>query len=66
MEEKGEKLLKKAKKMPKGIWIGYLICLIILVLSSYSIDNKEQSQIPEAIDLSTNGAMEMEENKYAY
>lgn len=66
MEEKGEKLLKKAKKMPKCIWIGYLICLIILVLASYSIDNKEQSQIPEAIDLSTNGAMGMEENKYAY
>ena len=66
MEEKGEKLLKKAKKMPKGILIGYLICLIILVLASYSIENKEQNQIPEAIDLSTNGAIKMEENKYAY
>ncbi len=66
MEEKGEKLLKKAKKMPKGILTWYLICLIILVLASYSIENKEQNQIPEAIDLSTNGAMKMEENKYAY
>ena len=66
MEIKGEELLKKAKKMPKGIWIGYLICLIVLVLASFSIDNKEQNQIPDAIDLSTNGAMGMEENKYAY
>ena len=66
MEIKGDELLKKAKKTPKSIWIGYLICVIILVIASVSIDNKEQKQIPEAIDLSTNGAIGVEENKYAY
>ncbi len=66
MEIKGEKLLEKAKKMPKSIWIGYLICFIILIVASFLIENKEKTQMPEAIDLATNGAMGVEENKYAY
>ncbi len=66
MEIKGEDILKKAKKTPIGIWIGYIICATIIIISSILMDNKEQQQIPEAINLATNGAIGVEENQYAY
>ena len=66
METSGEKLLKKIKKTPKWIWIWYIVCIIVIVVASILIDNKEQKQMPEAIDFTTNGAIDMEENKYAY
>lgn len=66
MEIKGEKLLKKARKTPRRIFIGYIVCFTILILSCVSIDNKEQTKIPEATDFTLNGAVGMEENKYVY
>lgn len=66
MEIKGDKILKKMKKIPLWTWICYIICIITIILAIFSIDNKEQNQIPEAIDLTNNGGIDTEENKYAY
>lgn len=66
MEIKGDKILKKMKKMPAWTWIGYIICVVIIVVASSAIDNKEQNQIPNAIDLTDNQGIGTSENKYAY
>lgn len=65
MEIKGEELLKRVKKTPIGIWIGYVICVLVIVISSVSADKKEQTQIPDAIDFS-DWSTEIKEDKYAY
>lgn len=66
MEIKGEEIIKKGKKMPKWIWIGYLICIIAVIIASYSIETRKEKNLPEAIDFTTDGALGMAENKYAY
>ena len=66
MKIKGEKILKEIKRVPLWTWIGYIICVIVIVVATSSIDNKEQTQIPEPIDLTTDGGIGVEENKYAY
>ncbi len=66
MEIKGEVVLKKIKKVPLWTWIGYVLCIIVIVVAISSIDTKEQNQIPEPIDLTVDGGIGIEENKYAY
>ena len=66
MEIEGEKILKRIKKVPLWTWIGYVICVIVIGVAISSIDSKERTQKPEPIDLTTNGGIGIEENKYAY
>ena len=65
MEIKGEELINKNKKTPIYIWLGYIICMIIIIVSSFSMDKKEQTQTPEAINFK-DASTKTEEDKYAY
>ena len=66
MEMNGEQIIKKAKKTPTWILIGYAICIIVIIVASFSIDYRNQNEMPEAIDFTTNGALGIAENQYAY
>lgn len=66
MEIKGEQIVKKGKKMPQWIWIGYLVCIIVIIVAAFLINDKETNRLPEAIDFTTEGALGMKENQYAY
>lgn len=66
MEIKGEQIIKKSKKTPQWIIIGYLICIIAIAGSIFSISYREENTKPEPIDFTTEGAIGMETDKYAY
>lgn len=66
MEMNGEQIIKKAKKTPTWILIGYAICIIAIIGASFSIDYRNQNEMPEAIDFTTDGALGLTENQYAY
>ena len=66
MEMNGRQIIKKAKKTPTWILIGYVICIIAIIGASFSIDYRNQNEMPEAIDFTTDGALEMAEDQYAY
>ena len=66
MKIKGEEIVKKGKKMPKWIWLGYIVCIIAMILASYSIESRQEKSLPDAIDFTTEGALGMAENQYAY
>ena len=65
MEIKGEQIIKNGKKVPKWILIGYFICIIVIIVSIISSENKQEKK-PEAIDFTTEGALGLAENQYAY
>ena len=66
MEMNGEQIIKKAQKTPTWILIGYIICIIAIIGASFSIDYRNQNEMPEAIDFTTDGALGLAENQYAY
>ena len=66
MEIKGEQIVKKGKKMPKCILIGYIICMVVIVIAAFVIYDKQEEKLPEAIDFAEEGALGIEENQYAY
>ena len=66
MELRGEEILKKAKKMPKWIKIGYIICILAIIVVFGLIVYKEETQTPTPIDFTTNGAIGMAKDQYAY
>ena len=66
MEMNGEQMLKKGKKMPTWIVIGYIICIIAIVGAAYVMNYREENQKPEAIDFTTDGAIGMATDQYAY
>ncbi|CDD37720.1 putative uncharacterized protein [Clostridium sp. CAG:356] len=66
MEIKGEQIIKKGKRMPKWIFIGYVICIAVIIYASVSMEKRQRAELPEAIDFTTDGALGMEEGKYAY
>lgn len=66
MEMNGEQIIKKAKKTPTWILIGYAICIIAIIGASVFIDYRNQNEMPEAIDFTTDGALGLAENQYAY
>ena len=37
MEIEGEKIIKKGKRMPKWIFVGYVICIAVIIFASVSI-----------------------------
>ena len=66
MEIEGEQIIKKGKRMPKWIFVGYVICIAVIIFASVSMEKRQRSELPEAIDFTTDGALGMEEGKYAY
>lgn len=66
MEIKGNEIIKKYYKIPMYIWIGYIVSIIVMAVAIYSMENIKKSEIPEPIDFTTEGAIGMEENQYAY
>ena len=62
----GEQILKKGKKIPMWILMGYIICIIAIIGSSFIMDYKKKNKMPEAIDFSTSRSVKMPENKYVY
>ncbi len=65
MEIKGKQIINNGKKVPKWIFIGYFICIIAIIVSLISSENKQEKK-PEAIDFTTEGALGLAENEYAY
>ena len=66
MEIEGEKIIKKGKRMPKWIFVGYVICIAVIIFASVSMEKRQRAELPEAINFTTDGALGMEEGKYAY
>ena len=66
MEIEGEQIIKKGKRMPKWIFVGYVICIAVIIFASVSMEKRQRVELPEAIDFTTDGALGMEEGKYAY
>lgn len=66
MEMKGEQILKKGKKTPKWILWGYAIIILVAVISIGVMMYREENEKPEPIDFTTNGAIDMAIDQYAY
>ena len=66
MELKGEEILKKAKKMPRWIKYGYIICIVAIIVTFGVMVYKQETQTPTPIDFTTNGAIGMAKDQYAY
>lgn len=66
MEMNGEKILKKSKKTPIWIIVAYAICILAILGATGSVIYKEKNQIKEPINFTTGGALNLEENQYAY
>ena len=66
MEIEGKKIIDNGKKLPKWIWIGYVICIIAIIGAVVWIYHKEEHDVPDAVDFTTDGALGMNENVYAY
>ena len=66
MEMNGEQIIKKGKKTAKWIIWGYIICIIAVFGSAFWITYREENETPEPINFTTNGAIGMETEQYAY
>ena len=66
MEMNGEQIIKKGKKSPKWIMWGYAIIVLVAIISIGSMMYREENEKPEPIDFTTNGALKMETDQYAY
>ena len=66
MEIKGEKIIEKGKKIPKWIFVVYIICIITITGAIFSMNRRKTNNIPEAINFTTDGALGMKEGQYAY
>jgi len=62
----GEQIAKKAKKTAKWIIWGYLFCVLAIIGSVFWIRYIEENENPEPIDFTTNGAIDMATDQYAY
>ena len=66
MEIKGEQIIKKENKIPVWILIAYMVCILIIICAIFSINNKKNNKMPEAIDFTTDGALGLKTDQYAY
>ena len=66
MEMNGEQIIKNAKKTPRGIKIAYVIFILAIVIASVVMTKREETETPEPIDFTTNGAVGMAAEKYAF
>lgn len=66
MELNGEQIVKRGKKTARWIWLGYVICIIAIIGAIFSVNYREKNQTPEPIDFTTEGAIGMAADQYAY
>ena len=66
MEMNGEQIIKKGKKLPKWILWGYVIIILVAVISIGVMMYREENEKPEPIDFTTDGAIDMAIDQYAY
>lgn len=62
----GEQIIKKGKRTAKWIILGYVICIIAIIGSAFWITYREENETPEPIDFTTDGAIGMKTEQYAY
>ena len=66
MEMNGEQIIKNGKNTPKGIMWAYVICILAIIIAAGVMTYREENEKPTAIDFTTEGAVGMETDKYAY
>lgn len=66
MEMNGEQIIKKGKKTSKWIIWGYIICIIAIIGAAFWMTYREENEMPEPIDFTTDGAIGMKTEQYAY
>ena len=66
MEMNGEQIIKKGKKTPRWIIWGYVICILAIVIAMFEMNYRKESQKPDPIDFTTEGAIGMATDQYAY
>jgi len=66
MEMNGELIVKKGKRTAKWIVLGYIICIVTIIGAIFWIMYKEENEKPEPIDFTTNGAIGIQTEQYAF
>lgn len=66
MEMNGEQIIKKGKKAPSWIITMYAICIAAIVIAIGIMTYRNENEKPEPIDFTTNGAVGMDIDKYAF
>lgn len=66
MEMNGEQIVKRGKKTAKWIIGGYVICILAIIGALFWIKYKTEKQMPEPIDFTTEGAIGLATDQYAY
>lgn len=66
MEMNGEQIVKKGKKTAKWIIWGYVICIFAIIGAAFWISYRVENETPEPIDFTTDGAVGMATEQYAY
>ena len=57
MEMNGEQIIKNSQKVPKGIILGYIICIVAIIIGALWITYKEEKGKENAIDFTANGGI---------
>ena len=66
MELNGEQIVKKGKKTAKWIIYGYILCILAIIGAVFWINYRIENETPEPIDFTTDGAIGMKTEQYAY
>jgi len=66
MEMNGEQIVKKGKRTAKWIICGYIICILAIIGAAFWINYRIENETPEPIDFTTDGAIGMANEQYAY
>jgi len=66
MEMNGEEIVRNGKRTAKWIIWGYVICIFVIIGGIFWINYKIENETPEPIDFTTDGAVGIEIEKYAY
>lgn len=63
---KAKEILKQGKHTSKKFFIIYILCVLIIVFSTISINERIENEKPNATDFTQNGAVGTEAGKYVY
>ena len=66
MEMNGEQIIKNSQKVPKGIILGYIICIVAIIIGAFWITYKEEKGKENAIDFTENGGIGIQASQKAY